>query len=62
MSEMILASYLGGFASIVLFALRERPPGTCVTDFCVAVVIALWPLAMLAAVFFRAYRALQPRR
>ncbi len=62
MPELLVASYLGGYASILLFALRERPPGTCLTDLCIAVIIALWPVAMVAAVFFRAYQALQPRR
>jgi hypothetical protein len=62
MPELLFASYVGGYAAILLFALRERPPGTFITDFCVAAIIALWPAAMVAAVFFRAYRVMQPRR
>lgn len=62
MLELIVASYLGGYACILAFALRERPPGTFLTDFCIAVIIALWPVATVAAAFLRAYQALQPRR
>jgi hypothetical protein len=62
MPELLVASYLGGYASILAFALRQRPPGTCLTDFCVAAIIALWPVAMVVAGCLRAYQALQPRR
>lgn len=62
MPELLVAAYLGGYASILAFALRERPRGTFLSDFCVAAIITLWPVAMVVVACLRAYQALQPRR
>ena len=60
MDELIVVSYCGGFAAALLFAVRERPPSPWSTDFIVAAMVALWPLALIA-LGARVYRIL-PRR
>ena len=61
MDDLIVLTYLGGLASALLFAVREQPPASWPTDFLVASVIALWPLAALIAVGASLYRV-RPRR
>lgn len=61
MAELIVLTYLGGFASALLFAVRERPPAPWSTDFIVAAVIAVWPVAALIALGARIYKAAPPR-
>jgi hypothetical protein len=61
MDDLIVLTYLGGFASALLFAVRERPPAPWSTDFLIASLVALWPLAALIAVGAGVYRAI-PRR
>lgn len=61
MGELILVSYLGGFAAALLFALMERPPSPWPTDFIIAALVTLWPVAAIVAVGARVYRAI-PRR
>ena len=62
MDELIVLTYLGGFASTLLFAVRERVSAPLITDFLVAGVVALWPLAVVLAVAAGVYRALPRRR
>jgi hypothetical protein len=62
MDELIVLTYLGGFASALLFAVRERPPAPWATDFLIAFLVALWPLAALVAVAAGVYRAMPRRR
>jgi hypothetical protein len=62
MDELFVLTYLGGFASALLFAVRERPPAPWATDFLVAALVALWPLAALVAVAAGVYGAIPRRR
>jgi hypothetical protein len=62
MDELLVLSYLGGFAAALIFAVRERPPSIWSTDFVVAAVVALWPLSAVLAVGARIYRARLHRR
>jgi hypothetical protein len=59
--ELIVLTYLGGFVSALLFAVRERPPAPWATDFIVAAIVALWPVAALLALGAKIYHAM-PRR
>jgi hypothetical protein len=61
MDDLLVLSYLGGFAAALVFAVRERPPAIWSTDVVVAAVVALWPVTALLAVGARLYRA-RPRR
>jgi hypothetical protein len=62
MDELFVLTYLGGFASALLFAVRERPPAPWATDFLVAALVALWPLAALVAVAAGVYGSIPRRR
>lgn len=61
MHDLLVLSYLGGFAAALVFALRERPPAIWSTDVVVAMVVALWPVTAAIALGVRLYRA-RPRR
>jgi hypothetical protein len=60
--ELLVLTYLGGFAPALLFAVRERPPAPWATDFLVAALVALWPVAALVALGARVYRIMPRRR
>lgn len=62
MDEVLVLTYLGGFASALLFAVRGRPPAPWATDFLVAALVALWPIAALVAVAASVYRIMPRRR
>lgn len=59
--ELIVLSYLGGFASALLFAVRERPPAPWATDFIVAAIVAVWPVSAAVALGAKIYQVM-PRR
>jgi hypothetical protein len=61
MDELILVSYLSGFAAALVFALMERPASPWPTDFIVAALVALWPVSAVVAVGASVYRTI-PRR
>jgi hypothetical protein len=59
--ELVVLTYLGGFVSALLFAVRERPPASWATDFIVAAIVALWPVSAAVALGAKIYRVM-PRR
>jgi hypothetical protein len=61
MVELILVSYVSGFAAALVFALLERPPSPWPSDFIVAALVALWPVSAVVAVGAGVYRTI-PRR
>jgi hypothetical protein len=59
--ELLVLTYIGGFVAALLFAVRERPPAPWPTDFVVAAIVALWPIAAAVALGAKIYQAM-PRR
>ena len=62
MGDLLVLTYLGGLVCALLFVVRERPPAPWATDFLVAALVALWPVAALVAFGASVYRIMPRRR